>query len=95
MEKQHIRKNIRVQSWHDGELLEAQETTTEPKRSLPEVIKNAREAFEKKLQDKEFKPTLAEYLKLLQFEQEMTQKDELPREITVTWVEPESDCSAE
>lgn len=94
MEKQHIRKNIKVQSWHDGEL-ETQETATEPKRSLPEVIKNAREAFEKKLKDKEFKPTLAEYLKLLQFEQEMTQKDELPREITVTWVEPESDCCEE
>ena len=94
MEKQHIRKNIGVQSWHEGEP-EAQETATEPKRSLPEVIKNAREAFEKKLKDKEFKPTLAEYLKLLQFEQEMTEKDELPREITVAWVEPESDCFEE
>ena len=94
MEKQHIRRKIKVQPWHEGEG-KAPEATTETKRSLPEVIRSAREAFEKELKDAKFKPTLAEYLKLLQFEQEITQEEEIPREITVTWVEPESDSSEE
>jgi hypothetical protein len=37
------------------------------------------------LKDEKLKPTLAEYLKLLQVEREL--EPELPREITVRWVE--------
>lgn len=71
------------------------EETERPGRHLPEVVRKALEAFEARLSDENFKPTLAEYLKLLQFEQEVTQEDEIPREITVTWIEPESDYSEE
>ena len=39
----------------------------------------------------EFKPTLAEYLKLVQLEREF--EEEEAREIKVKWVEPESEKS--
>ncbi len=65
------------------------------KRRLPDLVSRALEAFEKRLEGEDFKPTLAEYLKLLQVEKEVAEEVEGPREITVTWVEPESDCSAE
>ena len=62
---------------------------------MPELVRKALESFEARLGNENFKPTLAEYLKLLQFEQEITKEDKLPREITVTWVEPEADYSEE
>ncbi len=67
------------------------EEAARPDRRLPDLVRKALEAFEKRLNEENFKPTLAEYLKLLQFEQEVIQEDEIPREITVTWVEPETD----
>jgi hypothetical protein len=42
--------------------------------------------IETRIKDKELKPTMAEYLKLLQMEQEIEQ--ESPKEIKVTWVDP-------
>jgi hypothetical protein len=94
MEKQDIKTKItlhRRQGADRGRL----EETERPERGLPELVRKALEAFEKRLDDENFKPTLAEYLKLLQFEQEVAQEDESPREITVTWVEPEADYSEE
>jgi hypothetical protein len=48
---------------------------------------------EERVNAKELKPTVAEYLKLLQIEQELAQ--ESPKEIKVTWVEPETTSSGE
>jgi hypothetical protein len=48
---------------------------------------------EERAEAKELKPTVAEYLKLLQIEQEMEQ--ESPKEIKVTWVEPGTTSSGE
>jgi len=48
---------------------------------------------EERAEAKELKPTVAEYLKLLQIEQEMEQ--ESPKEIKVTWVEPETTSRGE
>ena len=42
--------------------------------------------MEGKLTHQEFKPSLADFLKLLQMERELG--DEAPKEIKVTWVEP-------
>jgi hypothetical protein len=54
--------------------------------SLSTVLRS----FEKRLVDeKDFKPTLAEYLKLRQFERELQLDAELPREIKITWIEPD------
>jgi hypothetical protein len=47
------------------------------------------QSFEEKLKKGDFKPSVAEYLKLVQVEQEYEKECEGPKEITVTWVEPE------
>jgi hypothetical protein len=94
MEKQDIKTKIELHRWQGTNRGMAEETDS-PERRLPELVRKALEAFEKRLDDENFKPTLAEYLKLLQFEQEVTQEEEIPREITVTWVEPEADYSEE
>jgi len=43
--------------------------------------------FETKLKEKDFKPTVAEYLKLLQMEKELEDQGN-DKEIQVTWVGP-------
>ncbi len=62
------------------------------KPRVSKLVAKALQSFERKLSDDDLKLTTAEYLKLLQMEQELTQ--ESPKEITVTWVEP-SKTSAE
>jgi hypothetical protein len=42
--------------------------------------------MEGKISKEEFKPSLADYLKLVQLEKELGDED--PKEIQVTWVEP-------
>ena len=64
-------------------------------RELPALISKALKAFEDRLQSEDFRPSLADYLKLLQFEQELKKHDKKPTEIKVTWVEPASICSGE
>jgi hypothetical protein len=98
MEKQNIKTKIslrRCQGASRETVEETGEETQRPDRNLPDLVRKALGAFEKRLGDENFRPTLAEYLKLLQFEQEVTEEDKLPREITVTWVEPEADYSEE
>jgi len=51
------------------------------------VLKRLLKIVEKKLTEKEVKATLGDYIKLVQLQKEMD--DEQPREIKVTWVEPE------
>ena len=58
---------------------------------LAEVIGKTVDWMQKRIKDKDFKPTVAEYLKLVQMEQELEQKEadtEGLKEIKVTWVEP-------
>jgi hypothetical protein len=60
-----------------------------PARSLPEILCAALKSFEQKMTEEEgFKPTLGEYLKLLQMQRDLDLEVALPREITVTWVDP-------
>ena len=49
---------------------------------LEKVIAN----MESKIAKEEFKPSLADYLKLVQLEKEVGEEE--PKEIKVTWVEP-------
>ena len=100
MEKQNIKTKIELHRWRrpseetfeeEGREEAESEDAARPDRRLPDLVRKALGAFEKRLNEENFKPTLAEYLKLLQFEQEVIQEDEIPREITVTWVEPETD----
>jgi len=55
---------------------------------VSELLDKAIAAYDQKLRDKDFKPTIAEYLKLLQLEKEL--EDELQdTEVLVTWVGPD------
>lgn len=52
---------------------------------VSEALEKAITAVETKIKDKDFKPTVAEYLKLIQMEKELKQDD--AKEIKITWVE--------
>lgn len=58
---------------------------------IAEMLKQAIGAIETRLENKELKPTMGDYLKLLQMEQDF--EEEGPREIKVTWVGPEGSSS--
>jgi hypothetical protein len=57
---------------------------------IGELLEKAVKKFEATLEGGSFKPTLAEYLKLLQLEKEIEAREfeEGPKEIKVTWVDP-------
>jgi len=102
MEKQNIKTKISLQRWRGPSREKVEETyediaeeTERPARNLPDLVRKALKHFEARLKDENFQPTLAEYLKLLQFEQEVTREAEIATEITVTWVEPEAAYSEE
>ena len=70
MEKHNIKTKIELQGWQGasrGTLEETDEQTELTERKLPDLVRKALDAFEKRLKDEDYKPTLAEYLKLLQF----------------------------
>lgn len=52
------------------------------------VLGKAVESFKQKLSNKGFQPTVSEFLKLVQMEQEFENELNPPEEIRVTWVEP-------
>jgi hypothetical protein len=55
---------------------------------IARILESAVKNFEAKLDDQNFTPTVAEYLKLVQIEQEYEKELNPPEEIRVTWVEP-------
>ena len=59
---------------------------------LSEFLNAALTDIEAKLKKKELKPTMGDYLKLLQMEQDI--EHEVPKEIRVTWVEPTGPSSS-
>jgi hypothetical protein len=60
---------------------------------LSEFLNAALTGIEAKLAKKELKPTMGDYLKLLQMEQDI--EHEVPKEIRVTWVEPTGPSNSE
>jgi thiamine biosynthesis lipoprotein ApbE len=56
--------------------------------NIATILGTAVENFQSKLTDGKFQPTVAEYLKLVQIEQEYEKDLNPPEEIQVTWVEP-------
>jgi hypothetical protein len=69
--------------------------TMRQKLRVSELLVKAIEGFESHMNAQGFKPTVAEYLKLLQMEQEMDAADDKPKEIKVTWVDPVSTSEPE
>ena len=57
------------------------------KLRISELLTKAIKGFEARLTDADFKLTLSDYLKLIQMEKELD--DEGPKEIKVTWIDPE------
>ncbi|MGA2195045.1 MAG: hypothetical protein ABSH40_07215, partial [Bryobacteraceae bacterium] len=55
---------------------------------VSELLDKAIASYDEKLKDAEFKPTIAEYLKLLQLEKEL-EKEIQDTEVQVTWVGPD------
>jgi hypothetical protein len=56
-------------------------------RSKAEVVEQIIEKVEQRLGDGEMKPTLGDYIRLVQLQKEL--EEEEPGEITVTWVDPD------
>jgi hypothetical protein len=53
---------------------------------VSKTLERAIQTVEERILAKDFKPTIAEFLKLVQLSKELAQDD--VKEITVTWVEP-------
>jgi hypothetical protein len=56
------------------------------KKTQAAVVEKLLKNVEKKLGSKDAKATLADYIRLVQLQQEL--EEEEPKDITVTWVEP-------
>ena len=61
-------------------------TEVRDKLRVGKVLEGVIQTMEKSIGTAEFKPSLADYLKLVQWQKEIG--EELPKEIKVTWVEP-------
>jgi DNA repair exonuclease SbcCD ATPase subunit len=59
-----------------------------------EHMERVLEKVEQKLEEGDVKPTIGDYLRLLQYREEM-KLGEPPKEIRVTWVEPEGETGSE
>ena len=59
-----------------------------------DLVERAIRNFEERLEAQEIKPTVADLIRLLQFQQEFESEEE-GQEIKVTWVEPEGSEFAE
>ena len=56
------------------------------KKTQAAVVEKLLKNVEKKLGGKDVKPSLGDYIRLMQLQKEL--EDEEPRDITVTWVDP-------
>jgi len=60
---------------------------------IKRLVEEAIQGIEKRLLDDEAPPTIGDYLKVLQLQKEI--EDDDPKEIKITWVEPEKDATSE
>jgi hypothetical protein len=60
---------------------------------VTEALEKAIKKMETRLDDPDFKPTIGDYLRLVQTQQELEQGAQDVKEIRVTWVEPETSDS--
>ena len=65
----------------------------EPSLGKAKSVKKAIELFEEKLAKGDVKPTVGEFVRLLELQKEIDADE--PREIKVTWVEPDETESSE
>jgi len=60
-----------------------------PQKRQAKVVSSLLKKLEQKLSDDELRATLGDYIRLVQLRKELEDDDE-PREIKVTWIEPET-----
>ena len=60
---------------------------TESSQRIKKLVDTAIEGIEKRLSDESSPPSIGDYLKVMQLQKEI--EDDAPKEIKVTWVEPE------
>jgi hypothetical protein len=60
-----------------------------PRKRQAQVVSTLLKKLERKLSDDDLRATLGDYIRLVQLRKEL-EDDEEPREIKVTWVEPET-----
>jgi hypothetical protein len=66
--------------------------TAERKR-IENLVAEAISGIEKRLSDENAPPTIGDYLKVMQLQKEI--EEEAPKEIRITWVEPEKEAIPE
>ncbi len=59
---------------------------------ISKLLQSAITSIETKLTSQELKPSMSDYLKLLQLEREL--EEETPKEVKVTWVEPTAESNS-
>jgi hypothetical protein len=55
---------------------------------VEELLGTAIEKLKLRFEERDFKPSVADYLKLVEMEEQLEQGSDLVKEIKVTWVEP-------
>ncbi len=60
-----------------------------PRRRIENRVESAIRGLEKRIHDEKSPLTIGDYLKVMQLQKEL--EDEGPKEIKVTWVEPETE----
>ena len=63
------------------------------KRRIEKLVAEAIDGIEKRLTDADSPPTIGDYLKVMQLQKEI--EEEMPKEIKVTWIEPENETTPE
>ena len=58
------------------------------KARVEELLKTAIERLRERFAEKDFRPSVADYLKLVEMEEQLEQSPGALKEIKVTWVEP-------
>lgn len=81
------RKGNRRQATAKEEETKSTRKSVAKSKSKAELVSKVIEEFEKKLNSDQLKPTVGDFIRLLQLEKEL--EEEQPREIEVTWVEPD------
>jgi hypothetical protein len=62
----------------------------EARRRITNLLDKALNNFETEVGDGKVKPSMGDYLKLMQIKQEIDQEDEAAKEIEVRWIDPEA-----
>ena len=60
---------------------------------INKVLSKAIEKLEARFDEKDFKPTVGDYLKLVEMEEQLEQVSLMSKEVKATWVDPTTSCS--